>query len=296
MENRSGNAVTIGNFDGFHLGHKKIVQNSIQIATEYSLGKVLLTFKPNHRIYFKIEDKLIFSESKKNDTLNSLDIGRIEFVDFTKVFDMDGRNFVDKFLLDKFSMRYLIVGENFRLGKGREWDTVKLSEYGEEKNFKVKVVSSELYKNTKISSTLIRSFLRKGDLITAQNMLGDFYSVEGVVEKGNQIGTRMGFPTINIVNDNCILPDGVYMTRVLIDNAFYNAATYIGSKPSLKGDIRKIETHIFDLKEDLYDRFVEVQFIRFKREGISFSNEKELIFQIKKDISSIKFDFKNEVC
>ncbi len=296
MENRPGNAVTIGNFDGFHLGHKKIVKNALKIAAEYSLGKVLLTFKPNPRIYFKNEDKLIFSESKKIDTLNSIGMSRIEYIDFAKVFDMDGRDFVDKYLLGKFSMRYLIIGENFKLGKGREWDTAKLTEYGKKKNFKVKVVPSESYKNTKISSTLIRSFLRKGDLITARNMLGDFFSVEGVVEKGNQIGTRLGFPTINIVNDNCILPDGVYVSRVVVNNAIFNSATYIGSKPSLKGDLKKIETHIFDLKEDLYNRFVEVQFVRFKREGISFSNEKELVSQIKKDISAIKFDFKNEVC
>ncbi|MEN8154926.1 MAG: riboflavin biosynthesis protein RibF [Acidobacteriota bacterium] len=296
MEKRSGNAVTIGNFDGFHLGHQSIIRNTLDIASEFSFGSVLVTFTPNPRKFFGIEDKLIFSDLKKSLILNSTGLKRIEYIDFTKVFDMDGRDFIDKYLLNDFSMRYLVVGENFRLGKGRGWDILKLTEYGKEKNFKVKVVPSEIYKNEKISSSLIRKQLRSGDLSKSEIMLGHSYSIEGVVEKGNRIGTRLGFPTVNIVDSNCLLPDGVYMTKVLLDGHSYKGATYVGTRQVLKKNKRKIETHIFDFNEDVYGSAIKVSFLRFKRKGMIFNVEKELVDQIKKDIESIKFDFKNEVC
>jgi len=296
MEKRPGNAVTIGNFDGFHLGHQQIIKTTLDIASEFSLGKILVTFDPNPRRFFKVEDKLIFSDSKKSEILRSSGINRVEYIDFTKVFDMNGNDFINKFLLTDFSMKYLIVGENFRLGKGREWDVFKLSEYGRENNFKVKVVPSEMYKNDKISSSLIRSLLRDGNLTKSTNMLGNTYSIEGIVEKGNRIGRKLGFPTINIINKNCLLPDGVYMTRTILNNAIYNGATYIGIKPGSNSNERKIETHIFDFNENVYNCSVEINFLKFKREGEIFEFEGDLVTQIKKDIESIKFDFKNEVC
>ncbi len=295
MEKRSGNAVTIGNFDGFHLGHQEIIKNTLDISSEFSYGSVLVTFDPNPRKFFGIEDKFIYSDKKKSETLKSTGISRIKYIDFAKVFDMKGDDFISKYLLNELSMRYLIVGENFRLGKGREWDVTRLSEYGSENNFKVKIVPSELYEKNKISSSVIRKRLREGNLSIAKNMLGRSYSIQGIVEQGNRIGRELGFPTANIVNDNCLLPDGVYMTKILLGNATYNGATYVGGKPEIKSSERKIETHIFDFNEDVYSRSIEIYFLKFIREGMIFSVADDLVSQIKKDIESIKFDFKNEL-
>lgn len=295
MEKRSENAVAIGNFDGFHLGHQKILKHTLNLSSELRLGKLLVTFHPNPRVFFGSEDKLIFSENKKSRFLATIGLDRIVFVDFNKVFDMTGNDFVDRYLLSDLNMRRLVVGENFRLGKGREWNTRKLSEYGREKGFAVDVVPSEYFGDEKISSSLIRSLLRKADLGKAGKMLGKLYSMEGEVEPGNQIGRKLGFPTINVVNDNCLLPDGVYMTRVIVEGEKYSGATYIGSKTASGENKRKIETHIFNFQRDVYGSTVEIEFLSFRRAGKTFETESDLVAQIEKDIESIKFDFKNQV-
>jgi len=295
MEKRSGNAVAIGNFDGFHLGHQKILKHTVKLSSDLGLGKILVTFQPNPRVFFGSEDKLIFSEEMKARTLDSIGMDRIVFIDFNRVFDMTGNEFVDRYLLEDMNMCRMVVGENFRLGKGREWNTEKLSEYGRDKGFAVDVVPSEYHGGEKISSSLIRTLLRKADLYKAGKMLGKMYSLEGVVERGNRIGRTLGFPTINIVNENCLLPDGVYMTRVTVDGKEYPGATYIGSKTVSGRKQRKIEIHIFNFQRDIYGRMVEIVFLEFRREGIAFDTESDLVAQIKKDIDSIKFDFKNEV-
>lgn len=295
MEKRSGNAVAVGNFDGFHLGHRSIIKNTLKISEENSLGSVIVTFQPNPKLYFNTDNRLIFSDDKKKEVLGSSGIQRVEYVDFSNIFKMSGQNFTDKYLLEIFSMKHLVVGDNFRLGAGREWDLNRIMKYGAEKGFEVSVVPSEEFMGTKISSSVIRNYLRRGGLSTANKMLGMDYTVSGKVMRGNRIGTKLGFPTINIINDNCLLPNGVYQSKVKIDGVFYNSATYIGDNPTISGSKRKIETHIIDFSNDIYGSNVEIHFIKFKRDEKKFNSEKELISQINSDVNNIKFDFENEV-
>jgi len=295
MEKRSGNAVTIGNFDGYHLGHQSIIKNTLKISGEKSIGSVLITFNPNPRIFFNSEDKLIYSDKRKKKVLEAAGIKNIEYINFPEIFSLSGRDFIDRFLLDIYNMKYLIVGDNFRLGKGREWDIERISEYGTKKGFKVKVVSSEDYQGITISSSKIRDLLRKGELSVANNMLGGEYLSEGIVMKGDRIGTKLGFPTINIVDNNCLLPDGVYMSRVFFDGDFYKAATYIGKNPTYSKNKTKIETYLFNFDKQIYDKNVEIHFLKFIRGERKFSSEKELISQITDDVEAIEFDFETEV-
>lgn len=295
MEKRSGNAVTVGNFDGFHLGHQSIIRNTLKISAEKALGSVLITFNPNPRVFLNSEDKLIYSDQRKRKVLESTGINKIEYIKFPEVLSMIGNDFIDRYLLDIYSMKYLVVGDNFRLGKGREWDIERISEYGIKKGFEVKVVSPENYQGTKISSSIIRDLLRKGELSIANRMLGVEYLSEGSVMKGNRIGTKLGFPTINIVDNSCLLPNGVYMSRVLFDGNFYRSATYIGENPTISKTDRKIETYMFNFDKQVYDKNVEIHFLKFIRGERKFSSEKELIYQIRKDVDTIKFDFETEV-
>ncbi len=157
MEKRSGNAIAIGNFDGFHLGHQSIIENTLKIVSSESLGSVLLTFHPNPKLFFKIEDFLIFSDEQKKKVLGSIGFDKVEYMSFADIYKMDGQDFINKYLLDVFHMKYLIVGENFRLGRGKEWDIHRIIEYGKVKDFNVKVVASENYKeyvNNKVSKEL----------------------------------------------------------------------------------------------------------------------------------------------
>ena len=295
MEERSGNAVAVGNFDGFHLGHRSIIRNTLKKSEENSLGSVIVTFQPNPKLFFNTDDRLIFSDDKKEEVLRSSGIKKIEYVEFPDVFKMNGQNFIDKYLLDKFYMKHLVVGDNFKLGSGREWDINRIIEYGSGKGFEVSVVPSEEFMGTKISSSVIRDFLRKGGLNTANKMLGMEYTVSGTVIKGNRIGTRMGFPTLNIINDNCLLPNGVYQSKVKLDGTFYLSATYVGDNPTISKSRRKIETHILDFSNEIYGCSVEIHFVKFIRDEKEFSSEKKLISQIKSDVDSIKFDFEKEV-
>ena len=295
MEKRSGNAVTIGNFDGFHLGHQSIIRNTLKISAEKSIGSVLITFHPNPRLFFNAEDKLIHSDQKKKKVLESTGINKIEYIKFPEIFSLNGKDFINKYLLDLYSMKYLIVGDNFRLGKGREWDIVRIIDYGIEKEFEVKIVSPEDYKGTKISSSIIRDLLRKGEIGTANIMLGAEYISEGFVMKGNRIGTRLGFPTINIVDNNCLLPNGVYLSKAIFDGNVYKSATYIGENPTLTITERKIETHIINFDKEIYGKHVEIHFLKFIRGEKKFSSEKELVSQIREDVNTIKFDFETEV-
>ncbi len=295
MEKRSKNAVTIGNFDGFHLGHQSIIKNTLNISDNTSLGSLLITFKPNPRVFFNSEDKLIYSDQRKNRVLASTGIKKIEYIKFPEVFKLNGKEFIDRYLLDVYRMRYLIVGDNFGLGKGREWDIKKICEYGVEKGFKVKVVPSVESGGVKISSSTIRAHLKKAQISIANEMLGSQYLIEGDVVKGNRIGTRLGFPTINIVDNNCLLPNGVYKSKVLLDGNLYRSATYIGDNPTISKTERKIETHIFNFNKEIYNNNVEIHFLKFIREERKFNSEKELIFQINDDVRAIKFDFETEV-
>jgi len=132
-------------------------------------------------------------------------------------------------------------------------------------------------------------------LDTANNMLGSEYSINGIVTRGDRIGTRLGFPTINMENDNCLLPHGVYISKVLLNGKLLQAATYVGVNPTFNRGQIKIETHILDFNDDIYNRKVEIRFKKFLRNERKFISEEELISQINEDIESIKFDFKNEV-
>ncbi|MCK5220076.1 MAG: hypothetical protein KAR14_00720, partial [Candidatus Aminicenantes bacterium] len=227
--------------------------------------------------------------------LESTGINKIEYIKFPEVFSLNGQDFIDKYLLDIYSMKYLVVGDNFRLGKGREWDIERISEYGTIKGFEVKIVAPEDYHGTKISSSIIRDLLRKGEISTANIMLGVEYVSEGFVLKGNRIGTRLGFPTINIVDNNCLLPNGVYKSKVFSDGNVYKSATYIGDNPTISKTERKIETHLINFDKEIYDKYVEIHFLKFIRGERKFSSEKELIFQIRDDVNTIKFDFETEV-
>ena len=172
MEKRSGNAVTVGNFDGFHLGHQSIVRNTLSVSRDKQLGSLLLTFTPNPRLFFNAEDQLIFSDDQKRFFLRSSGIENIVNIDFSEVFRLDGREFIDKYLLEKYRMSCLVVGDNFGLGKGREWDINRIAAYGNEKGFEVRIVPSEFLNGVKISSSFIRGLLRNGEVALANKMMG----------------------------------------------------------------------------------------------------------------------------
>ena len=287
---KKNSAIAMGNFDGFHLGHQKIVETLSDIANRKRLVSVVLTFTPNPKIFFKKEKRLIISDSEKKKLLEALGVDRVAFVDFERYYLMDGLTFIKKVLIGQFSMAHIIVGENFKFGVKRSDDIESLKTFSRVFHFDVTIVQPESLKGTVISSSLIRKKLAEGQVDLANQMLGRCYFIDGVVSRGNKIGTSMGIPTININAENLILPGGVFKTSVKIGSRTYDSVTNIGSKPTFDRNGKGIESHILNFNGMIYGKQVRIFFKKKIRNEKKFNSKMELIQQIKKDLESITVD------
>jgi len=285
-----GSAVAIGNFDGFHLGHQKIIEALKQVARENNLISVILTFTPNPRLYFKREKHLINTDAQKKEILENLGVDRIVFLHFAEVVDMSDEKFLKDFLIDKYKMKHIVMGENFRFGKGRAGDIGFLKRASEQWGFGLTVVKSVRLDQQRVSSTAVREKLASGQIEESNRMLGRKYVIAGVVVEGDKVGTELGFPTINLDTDNILLPEGVFKTTVEIDGEIYRSITYIGYRPTFSGKEKKVEAHIFDFNREIYGQQVKIYFEKKLRDDMKFESRSGLINQIKKDIENLKVD------
>jgi riboflavin kinase/FMN adenylyltransferase len=285
-----GSVVAIGNFDGFHLGHQKIIQRLKQIARENNLISIILTFTPNPKIYFKREKQLINTDAQKKEILENLEVDRVIIINFAEVVDMSDERFLKDILIDKYIMKHIVMGENFRFGKGREGDIGFLKRMSDQWGFGLTVVKSVTLEDHRISSTYIRKKLAAAQIEESNRMLGRRYFIEGVVVEGDKVGAELGFPTINLETDNLLLPEGVFKTTVEIDSDIYNSITYIGYRPTFSGKEKKVESHIFDFNREVYGKQVKIYFEKKLRDDMKFESKMSLINQIKKDIENLKVD------
>ena len=283
-------AVAIGNFDGFHLGHQKIIQRLKQIARENNLISIILTFTPNPKIYFKREKHLINTDAQKKEILENLEVDRVIIINFAEVVDMSDEQFLKDFLIDKYKMKHIVMGENFRFGKGREGDISFLKQMSNQWGFGLTVVKSVRLDNHRISSTYIREKLAAAQIEESNRMLGRRYFINGLVVEGDKVGTELGFPTINLETENILLPEGVFKTTVEIAGEIYDSITYIGYRPTFSGKEKKVESHIFDFNREIYGKPVKIYFEKKLRNDMKFESKKSLINQIKKDIENLKVD------
>lgn len=289
MEHQQGTAVAIGNFDGFHLGHRKLIDTLNRIARERKLMSIVLTFSPNPKIYFKKELNLITSDEQKRQILEGLDVDDVSFLDFDRISDLSGEAFVKEVLIRRYNVKYIVMGENFRFGKNREGDVDALKKMARTYGFEFTVVTPFILDGTPISSSLIRHKLSRADIEDSNRMLGRLYYIDGVVEEGDKIGRQLGFPTINIETRNEILPEGVFKTRTEIEShrKVYDSITYIGTSPTFSGKEKKIETHILDFDRDIYNEKVRIYFQKRLRGEMKFDSQRNLIDQIKEDIRNL---------
>jgi riboflavin kinase / FMN adenylyltransferase len=283
-------AIAIGNFDGFHLGHRKIVDQLKQIALEKQLHSIILTFTPNPRIYFKRESYLIHTDSQKKEILESLGLDQVVFINFAEVVDLSDEQFLKEFLIDRYHMRHIVMGENFRFGKGREGDLDFLTQMAHRWGFALTVVKPVTLDRQRISSTRIREKLLAADIPEANRMLGRRYVIQGKVVEGDKVGTELGFPTINLETENTLLPEGVFKTAVEVDGKGYASVTYIGYRPTFSGKEKKVESHLFHFNREIYGQRVKIYFEKKVRDDMKFDSKVGLIRQIKKDIENLKVD------
>lgn len=282
--------VAIGNFDGFHIGHNKIVETLLKTSRQEGLLSVVLTFHPHPRLFFNQPIHLISSDSQRLEILRRQNLDYLFFIDFAEMVECPAAVFIHDILLTTLQMKVLIVGQDFRFGRNREGNLAFLRKQTATESFKIIQARTVRRGGCRVASSLIRKKLAAGAIAEANRMLGHPYAIDGIVEKGAGRGTKLGFPTINISTANQILPLGVFHTQTAIGPDIYESLTNIGSAPTFAGNMAapvKIETHIPGFQGMIYGKEVTVFFLNKIREEVKFTSSQALIDQIRRDIANL---------
>tara|TARA_B100000767_G_C19757681_1_gene533741 strand:+ start:469 stop:1377 length:909 start_codon:yes stop_codon:yes gene_type:complete len=288
----NNSVIAIGNFDGLHLGHQKVLKQAKQKAKKNNSKFGLVTFEPIPTMFFKenIKNHRINSLNQKINYLKKLKLDFLIIINFNKSFsNISSEDFIKKILFKNIKCKYIFVSQNFRFGKKRNGDINTLRSLEKKYLYKTIVTSPYQKKNKIISSTLIRKIISKGNIEKANKLLGRAWSVEGEVIKGRQIGRKIGFPTCNIKLDDYILPRiGVYSVKVEYKNFKKKGIANLGYRPTFGGKKLLLEVNIFGIKRNLYKKILKVSFIKLIRPEKKFKNINELKLQIEKDILKAK--------
>lgn len=295
----SGCALTIGNFDGVHLGHQAILAHLRQRANELGLPTVVMLFEPQPREYFQSKQapaRLMRLRDKLH-CLAELDVDYVVCVKFNHSFaQKTAQEFVEDWLVKGLNVRFLNIGDDFRFGAKRLGDFSLLQQAGKQFGFQVEHNHSFCLSQLRISSTAIREALATDKLELAEQMLGRPYCIIGRVTRGNQIGRTLGFPTANIALQRQANPiHGVYVVKVRLQNGNqYQGIANVGKRPTINGITQLLEVHIFDFNQKIYGQFLEVEFCHKIRSEQKFPSLPALTEQIKKDLQQAKAYFQNK--
>ncbi|MBN2040713.1 MAG: bifunctional riboflavin kinase/FAD synthetase [Spirochaetes bacterium] len=292
--------VTIGTFDGVHAGHREIFAALLKIAGEKSGDAVVLTFESHPRkiINPATPPRILTTKQEKIRAIKECGIDNIIVLNFTReIADMNPVDFLDEIIIKKIGLQHLVIGYDHAFGKDRKGDYAFLSEIAERQHFGVTRVDPLDYHSTPVSSTWIRTEIEDGNIAFANSLLGRKYSLFGKVVKGNQIGSKIGFPTANIVPedpDKIIPKDGVYAVSVVLQGGIKKGGMInIGTNPTFSNTERSIEVNIFDFNEDIYDKTLEVDFYDRIRDEVKFESPEALVEQLKNDKLAAKELMKN---
>ena len=282
--------VTIGTFDGVHLGHQKILRR-LRVLADQSQGEtVLITFWPHPRMVLRPDNhniKLLSTFEEKNRLLEEFGVDHLVSIPFTKAFsETSSEEFIHHILIEKIQTKILVIGYDHKFGKGREGGFEHLHANQEKYGFELEEIPREDIDSIGISSTKIRQALEKGDIVSANNFLGRPYALTGKVIQGRQIGRSIGFPTANIeiADPNKLIPDdGAYIVQASVKGRLVNGMLNIGHRPTLSGLNKTIEVHLFDFESTIYGLEVGIFFLDFLRPEIKFSGLPALKVQLDRD-------------
>ena len=293
--------VSMGTFDGVHLGHQKLL-SVLKARAEAAGGEaIVITYyhHPLEIIHKKTFPYLLTELSRKEELLKQHGADRVLYLDFDEAMaDMSPVEFLQTIILEEIKAKELVVGYDTHFGKFRQGDYDFLKQNAARFNYLVELVEPFQIHNRIISSSLIRDFVREGDMVDAARCLGRNYSVAGWVASGQRIGRELGFPTINVqpADPNKLLPGiGVYICEVILKGKTWQAVTNIGYSPTLKkNNYKEIETHILDFSRSIYDEKVEIVFHRKIRDEIDFPGKDELVREIERDVLKTREFFKTK--
>jgi riboflavin kinase/FMN adenylyltransferase len=280
-------AVTLGNFDGVHLGHQQAMRLLQSRARALSSPSVAVTFEPHPISVVRPDDspKRILTLEQKQEVLASLGIDWLVIIDFTPEFSrVTPEEFVKMVLVNGLHASELVLGGNFRFGRGRAGDLDSLRTMGERFGFVVHRVEASTYKGEMISSSRIRDALAAGEVGEARVMLGRHYFVDGKVIEGDGRGQGMGFPTANVkVTGDVLVSDGVYVTEARVGEKRFRGMTHVGSRPTFGLDARTVETHLFEFNDNVYGEPIRLYFYKRVRGTVFFETAEALAAQLHRD-------------
>ena len=288
----------IGNFDGVHLGHKKLINDAKKTAQKSEHKLAIMTFEPHPRMFFSkvSENFLIQSKDDKIKELSKLQIDYFFNIKFdSKLSSLRAEDFIKEILHNKLNIKHVVVGKDFLFGKNREGDISTLKNIGEKINLKVSTIEIVKNDNFKISSTKIRELIREGNVELANKYLGRNFSISGQVIHGDKIGKKINFPTANIKLLNHFRPAfGVYAVNITSDKfKKMIGIANIGKRPTVNYVGELLEAHIFDKNIDLYDETISVEFLKFIRPEKKFNGIDDLKKQILLDEIIVREFFNN---
>ncbi len=278
--------VTIGTFDGVHIGHQKIIKKLTKKAADKNLISVVLTFFPHPRMVLQQNSsiKLLNTIAERKEILAALGLDFIYVQEFTTDFaNLTAREFVKTILVDQLKAKYVIIGYDHHFGKNRAANIDDLRAFGIEFDFEVEEISAQDVEDVAVSSTKIRNALKSGDIQTATAFLGYNYYINGTVVKGKGFGKKMEFPTANIQVDEVykLIPkNGVYVVSSMYKGKVIYGMMNIGMNPTFEADKKTIEAHFFDFNQDLYGQDLNIIFLDRLRDEQKFESAEALMAQL----------------
>lgn len=283
--------LTLGTFDGVHLGHKKIIDRLKQVSKNENLRHILITLEPHPRIVLKKDLKnlkLLSTINERLELFKKLGLENCLIINFTEEFSkLTAKEFVKDYLYSNVGIKKFLIGYDHMFGNKREGDVNTLEDISKELSFDIESIEVYIKDKLNVSSTVIRKLLMNGEIEKANGLLSYPYFITGKVIKGKQIGRSLGFPTANIEPNSIfkLIPmNGVYITSIEINNKKLWGLTNIGNRPTIDDEEKlSIEVNLFDFNEDIYEKEIKVFFHSYIREEIKFKNKESLMRQINND-------------
>ena len=292
-DNQIPSVVTIGTFDGVHIGHKKIIERLVDNARKNERESVILTFFPHPRIVLQQDSdiKLITTLDERIQILEETGLSSLVIHPFTKEFSrLTAEEYIQEMLVDSLNTRHVIIGYDHRFGRNRNSDITSLAVFGQEHNFTVEEISKQDIDDVAVSSTKIREALSQGNIDKANTYLGYEFMLTGTVVQGKKLGRKLNYPTANLYIEESykIIPkNGVYIVKSQIDTKTYYGMMNIGTNPTVNGTQQSIETHFFDTSFNLYDKKIQIKMLKRIRDEKKFDSLEQLqeAMQLDEDFS-----------
>lgn len=289
-EDIAGSIVTLGNFDGIHLGHQVLLQGAVRDSKALGVPSVVLTFEPHPLKVLAPEraPRLILAHKDKLQLLQSLGVDIVAVQHFDRSFaKITAEDFVRELLVKRLRAKKLWVGKDFRFGQGRRGGVEELMRWGDELGFVVAVVDPIMLNGDRVSSSRIRALLSEGRVDEVKPMLGRYHFISGRVADGHRRGRELGFPTANIAPRTEVLPmDGIYATLFHLGSRVLPSVSSVGLNPTFGVGPRTVESFIMDFDELIYGQPVQLSFVKRLRDEIKFASAPELTAQIEKDVQN----------